>query len=162
MIAKFFSRKSEEFTSRKPIDFDKVHDSFNLLKQTALEVAHTASTTASVLEKEQRRTRACFTALNSASDIIFIVDNDRKLYFVNDTFLEVFSFQHHDDVVGRELNDVLPDVDNYDLLWQRVTKNKTWEDVFRTYKFTIMPMMNGHSEPIYYICTMKPLPTKHK
>jgi PAS domain-containing protein len=131
--------------------------SFNKLRETAVEVSRAAASAAHVLEHEQRRTKACFTALNSASDIIFIVDNDQKIFFVNDQFVEKFNLHAYDSAVDRDLNDVLPDIDNYDYMWERIRKNKSWEDGFRgTHKLTIIPMMNGKVEPIFYICTIKP------
>lgn len=158
MISRLLGRKTISHSSHQAVDLAKADYSFQLLKDTATEVAHAAANAACVLEQEQRRTKACFMALNSASDIIFIVDNHQNIFFVNDRFLELFHIKHYDDVVGQPMAAVINDFDNHHDVWERIRKNKTWEGVFQNkYKLNIVPTMNGKPEPIYYICTLKPL-----
>jgi len=110
------------------------------------------------IREKQKRTKACFNALNSASDIIFIVDKNESMFFCNDKFVEVFNYDHYDDVVGRPLKECIPDISNYDEMWVLIRNNKTWNDVYNhQFKLTILPMMNGAPDPIYYVCTLKPL-----
>ena len=110
------------------------------------------------IREKQKRTKACFNALNSASDIIFIVDDDQNIFFCNDQFVEVFDFGHYDNVVGKSLKSCLSSIQDYDTMWNTISGNITWEDVYDiNYKLTIIPMMNGAPEPIYYVCTLKPL-----
>lgn len=157
MISRLLGKKPQPYTSPESVDLSAVDYSFRLLKLTALEVAQEASNAAVVLEQEQRRTKACFTALNSASDIIFIVNNEEKIFFVNDKFVERFGIQTYDHVVDRPMIEALPGIQNYAAMWDRIRRNKSWEDVYEDhYRLTIIPMMNGKSEPVFYICTIKP------
>lgn len=113
------------------------------------------------IHEKHKRTKACFNALNSASDIIFIIDNKQKIFFCNDMFVDVFDIEDYNDVVNKPILEVLPQINKFDVLWKTVKKNKTWEDTFGTeHKLTIIPMMNGAPEPIYYVCTLKPLRRK--
>ena len=157
MLSRLVNRRKKH--SAMPVqlsEMDRVDHSFNLLKSATLEVAAAAASAADVLEQEQERIKACFTALNSASDIIFIVDNDENVFFVNDMFIERFHFNNHRDVVGQNMHKVLPSLDNYGVMWKSVRSNKIWEDTFcNDQRLTVVPMMNGRIEPIYYICTIK-------
>lgn len=107
--------------------------------------------------KKEQRMKVCFTALNSASDIIFIVDNQGKIFFCNDKFVQAFHLENYDDVVDRNVEDALPfSIPNRKEMWDHVKSNHVWEQVVCTkYKMTILPMMNGQPQPIFYICTLK-------
>ena len=108
--------------------------------------------------EKSKRTKACFNALNSASDVIFIVDKYRNMFFCNDQFIHMFKFGQYDHVVGKPLEECMPDIQKYDEMWHTIMNNKTWEDVYNgEFKLTIIPMMNGAPDPIYYVCTLKPL-----
>lgn len=110
------------------------------------------------VREKQKRTKACFNALNSASDIIFIVDKHKKIFFCNDQFVNVFHFGHYDNVVGKDMNDCVPFIKSYNEMWDVLESNKTWVDTYNDkFKMTILPMMNGEPHPIYFICTLKPL-----
>lgn len=110
------------------------------------------------VREKQKRTKACFNALNSASDIIFIVDKHRRMFFCNDRFVDIFDFGHYDNVVGKDMIMCVPYINSYDKMWETLESNKSWSDVYNNkFKLTIIPMMNGEPHPIYYICTMKPL-----
>ena len=107
--------------------------------------------------EKERRMKVCFTALNSASDIIFIVDNLGKIFFCNDKFVQAFHLESYNQVVDKYVEDALPfTIPNRKEMWARVTSNHVWEQVIcPKYKMTILPMMNGAPEPIFYICTLK-------
>lgn len=105
--------------------------------------------------ERQRRTRACFTALNSASDKIFILDARGRVFFCNDKFTFEFDVGSYEDVVGKNIWEILP-MDNYAEMWSTVTDNEVWEGLCcNKYKLTVLPMMNGAPHPIFYICTLK-------
>lgn len=105
--------------------------------------------------ERQRRTRACFTALNSASDKIFILDSHGRIFFCNDKFTVAFGVDSYEDVVGKKISQILP-MDNYEEMWSTVNDNEVWEGLFcNKYKLTVLPMMNGAPHPIHYICTLK-------
>lgn len=108
------------------------------------------------IHKKNKRTKACFNALNSASDIIFIVDHQRNIFFCNDMFVKTFGFHDYTEVTGQCVCDVVPGLKCTDELWDTVRQNKTWEDNVGEYQLTVLPMMNGVPDPIYYVCTMKP------
>jgi PAS domain S-box-containing protein len=106
--------------------------------------------------ERHRRTKACFTALNSASDIIFILDKSARIFFCNDRFVDEFHVGTYEDVVNRKIKDVLRDIQNYDEMWDTVSNNEVWEGLCcDRFKLTVLPMMNGAPQPIYYICTLK-------
>lgn len=109
------------------------------------------------LQEKQKRTKACFTALNSASDVIVILDKVGRIFFCNDKFTETYRLPDYGCVVGERLRDVIP-LPLIDEMWATVKQNKTWEGPIGDDQFlTIIPMMNGAPEPIYYVCTMKRL-----
>lgn len=111
-----------------------------------------------LIREKQKRTKACFNALNSASDIIFIVDKHKKIFFCNDRFVDIFDFGHYDNVVGKDMIMCIPYIRSYDEMWNTIEGNKSWTDTYNDkFKLTIIPMMNGEPHPIYYICTLKPL-----
>lgn len=111
------------------------------------------------LHEKNKRTKACFNALNSASDMIVIVDESGKIFFCNDVFVNSFGFNCYDDVVGHDVHSILPDIPQYKLMWGALTRNRTWQGVYRDYAFTVLPMMNGKPYPIFYIWTFKAIPT---
>ena len=108
-----------------------------------------------VYEKRQR-TRACFHALNAASDAIFIVDSNKHIFFCNDTFVELFQFGSYKDVTGKSICDVIPSINCTDDMWEILKNNNSWESDFEDFRLTVVPMMNGVPDPIYYVCTLKP------
>lgn len=110
----------------------------------------------SELTERNKRMKACFHALNSASDIIFIVDQHGKIFFCNDPFLSAFAIPSYNDVVDKPIDRVLPDLGEYTNMWEVIRANKVWEGSYRNlYRATVLPMMNGMPKPIYYVCTLK-------
>lgn len=110
-----------------------------------------------------KRMKACFTALNSASDIIVIVDRDEHVFFCNDQFLRVFGHKEYDEVVGDHISNVLPSIANYDTMWYNVRENRIWKDTYKSnFDLNVLPMMNGAPEPIYYVFTLKQAIQFHK
>lgn len=105
--------------------------------------------------EEMQRKKACFRALNAASDRIFIIDANRKITFCNDMFLKTFHIYNHEDIIGLYIYEVIPDMLCNSDVWSHVQTNQTWEGSFREYIMTIVPVMNGVPKPIYYVCTMK-------
>ena len=109
------------------------------------------------LISENKRNKACFTALNAASDIIFIVDRHERIYFCNDGFVDCFGYASYEDVVGLPIFDIIEGVDSKKI-WKKLRQNKPTTITYKElYSLSMIPMMNGEPEPLYFIGTMKPL-----
>lgn len=105
------------------------------------------------LIQTNERNRACFIAMNSASDLITILDKDGNIYFANDNFCDYFSISHENSV-GKWFGDFFKEFDLN--LFNYVKSNKIWEGLFENmFKVIIIPMKNGLDNPIFYIVTMK-------
>lgn len=156
MFTALFGKRSQPiYTLTRPVDLDQLDQSFHLLKTTATEVSVEASKAAKAIEDRDNRIKACFEALNSASDIIFIINSDRNIFFCNDRFVEEFGLCDYKEAIDRSVCDIIPNVHCNDALWDEIRLNKTFERVIDGFRLTIVPMMNGSPVPIYYICTMK-------
>lgn len=107
------------------------------------------------IREKQRRTKACFHALNSASDMIAIIDTNCRIFFCNDRFVEQLHIVDYNECVGERLDDVTPAITEFDVMWETVQKNQAWEGSCGKYKLNVLPMMNGAPKPIYYVCTFK-------
>lgn len=107
-----------------------------------------------IREKNQRN-KACFQALNSASDMIVIIDSAGRVFFCNDKFVEILNLDEYDKVVGERLVDVIPTVTGEHEMWQTVQSNKAWEGTSGSFRLNVLPVMNGAPKPIYYVCTLK-------
>lgn len=105
--------------------------------------------------ERSRRMKACFQALNSASDVIAIVDSNCRIFFCNDQFVRAFHVHNYDMVVGQKLDDVVGTINPK--MWLTVQKNKTWKGDHENYHLAVLPMMNGEPKPIYHVCTFKKL-----
>lgn len=109
------------------------------------------------IAEKNKRTKACFHALNAASDVIFIIDGNGKMYFCNDPFLQAFNLASYEGVIGKPVDQILPDLGQYTDMWERTRSNRIWEGRYReNYNATVLPVMNGLPKPIYYVCTLKP------
>ena len=104
--------------------------------------------------ERQSRIKACFSAINSASDIIFILDNTGNIFFVNDMFIDEFALESYEQAVGKHVTETL-DIPRFNTIWKKVSTNKTWEGTYKEAPMSIIPMMNGAEYPVYYICTIK-------
>lgn len=138
-------------------DLARLDASLDQLRKTAIEVSNAAIDATKALEEEHSRTKACFLALNSASDGIVILDDKANIYFCNDEFLDQNNIDHYKNVLGLHVTEVLPHIPKFSTVWKNVRQNKT-----QTIKcpesetvLTIVPMMNGEPQPIYYVCTFK-------
>ena len=108
-----------------------------------------------IIEK-QRRTKACFHALNSASDGIVIIDSKANIIFSNDQFNHRFDIHDYQSVLNKKLINVLPWLSKYDSLWQHARNNNSIKIATEEAgDILVMPMMNGLPKPIYFICTFK-------
>lgn len=114
-----------------------------------------------VTEERERnkRNKACFTALNSASDAIVIIDRSQKIYFCNDKFLEINGIKDYHDIVGEHFDSrwTCGEVD-IQQMWDSVTHNVSWTGTCGCSTINMLPVMNGSPVPIYYICTIKKKP----
>lgn len=119
------------------------------------------------LKESELQNKACVTALNSASDIIVICDRTGLITFCNISFLDTFGFADNEQVQGKTLKIVssgkMPR-DFFKNMWNTIRSNSTWtETVINKCQnnklidclVTILPIMNGDPNPIYYICVMK-------
>lgn len=138
-------------------DLSSLDDSLSNLRRTAAEVTQAAASAAVMLEQEHQRTKACFIAMNAASDAILILDRDGNIFFCNDQFMNDHGIDHYNDVVGLHVTQILPEFPEFDRVWQSVRNNHTEVVVCpeTSRVMTIVPMMNGEPKPIYYACTIK-------
>ena len=108
------------------------------------------------LVEKQRRTKACFHALNSASDGIVIIDAKARIVFSNDEFNRRFHIEHYEKILNKKMIDVLPWLAKYDDIWQHARNNQSIKIATEEVgDILVMPMMNGLPKPIYFICTFK-------
>jgi PAS domain-containing protein len=106
--------------------------------------------------EKHRRMKACFTALNSASDMIVIVDSGLRVFFCNDKFMDYFKVEDYNNTVGEKLTDVVNDFPELETMIDEIEHNRVWEKRFDgRFNLTVMPMMNGVPKPIYYVFTFK-------
>ena len=115
----------------------------------------------------QQRNKACIAALNSASDIIVISDAEGHITFCNDSFIKNFKFNSIEEVEGKTfsiINSGKMSQEFFKYLWTTIKSNKVWTNTIINKRtdgtllnclVTILPVMNGEPEPIYYICSMK-------
>lgn len=119
------------------------------------------------LVESQQRTKVCSGALNEASDNILIMDSNGVMMFCNDALIKTFGFKNHDELEDHYISLLVFDAANqelYDEMWRIIRSNRHWNGVM-TFKhkqnmsfqanFNVLPVMNGHVEPIYYICVIK-------
>ena len=77
------------------------------------------------LVEKQRRTKACFHALNSASDGIVIIDAKARIVFSNDEFNRRFGIEEYKNILNEKRIDVLPWLAKYDDIWQHARNNNS-------------------------------------
>lgn len=175
--------------SEEKVPFARSHRHFDVIKAPIFnddgsrkELIIVGREITEILEKTKRE-RACFQALNSASDAIVIIDAEGKVFFCNDRFVEMFGFKSYQEVVDFNLPEVIPHIPQYDEMWATISSNKVWSVQcphlcmdhskqtnecplsitncvpsacpIRKMQLNVIPMMNGHPKPIYYICTFK-------
>lgn len=150
------------------LDLERLDRSMNALKTTAGEVTQAAICAVKAIEdrlcdeelqSQIQRTKACYQALNSASDVITIVDREHRIFFCNDMFIEAFKVTDYKSCVGQLVEDVVGVFPTK--MWNTVKKNKLWKGVFNQYDVSVLPIMNGEPQPIYYTCTFKKLTDKY-
>lgn len=108
-----------------------------------------------IIEK-QRRNKACFHAMNSASDGIVIIDSKARIVFSNDEFNRRFGINDYEKILNKKMIDVLPWLTKYDDIWQHARNNNSIKIATEEAgDILVMPMMNGLPKPIYFICTFK-------
>lgn len=113
--------------------------------------------------ERQRRMKASFIALNSISDLIVILDHAGCIYFCNDIFINKMDISSYESVIGKHICDLLT-IEGFDDVWEVVSHNARWDGACVTedsldekeHELHVVPMMNGHPYPIYYICTIRP------
>ena len=118
--------------------------------------------------ENERRHKTCLKALNGVSDYIILMDSNDIIIFANDAFLTAFGFECHADVEGHSFDVIKSDQHDdqyFENIWETIKKNNIWngeligrhlDGELVKCNVSILPIMNGSSEPIYYICTMKP------
>lgn len=111
------------------------------------------------VHEKRKRDRACFTAMNAASDCIVIIDAKGKVFFSNDRFVDTFGHGTYADIAGKSFANIVPELKDFDHVWRHIRGNKTWTGKYNDMlDITILPMMNGVKYPVYYICTFKARP----
>jgi transcriptional regulator with PAS, ATPase and Fis domain len=137
------------------LDETALEESFQKFRNTTNEITSAAQGAAEVLGEQLQRIKACFQALNSASDCIVILNNVGEIYFCNDSFVDTFKVNNYKDTVGKNLRDIV-DVPSYTEMWQSVSNNKSWYgECCKRFTIAAVPMMNGQPHPLYIICTFK-------
>lgn len=118
------------------------------------------------LKNAEIRTKACLTALNSASDLLLIINKNGFITFANNMFLEIFDFKNSSEVEHKKLFEVLSkySLNSFDgeSILNIINIAHSWTDYILInknscilkYSTTIIPIMNGEPRPIYYICRM--------
>lgn len=150
-------RKRINLPSLPPFKFDKaiMEESFQKFRSATSEITQAAQGAAEVLEEQLQRIRACFQALNSASDGIAILDSNGKIYFCNDSFTSMFEKDCYKEIVGKPFNKVVK-MAAFEAMWTDVIHNKTWcGECCDKYTLAAVPTRNGHPVPLYIICTFK-------
>lgn len=170
-ILSFFRRVRIHDIPDEPICTVELEKSFKLLQETTADVTQAAANAAKVLKKkygENVREKACFDALNAASDAVAFIDPDATIFFCNDKFVNMAGLESYKDALGVPLRNLLKcrearEITDFDMMWAHVQTNETWvrKCSRMNIEMTIVPIMNGLPHPIYYICTFKPLQT-HK
>lgn len=144
-------------TSISQQELDQLDQSAQLLRSTAEEVSQAAITTAKVITDKfhdiesraiNQRTKACFQALNSASDIIVILDAEENIFFCNDMFVSSFGLTDYKTCVGQKLESITGNFPEN--MWRTARSNKMWKGMFQKYSVITTPIMNGQPQPIYY------------
>ena len=155
LLERIFRRRPARKLPSFNVDKTVLEESFQKFRTTTSEISLAAQGAAEVLGEQLQRIKACFQALNSASDCIVILDQAGGIYFCNDSFAEKFHVGSYKDIVGKTLKQVV-DVPSYDKMWKSVYNNHPWHGECCD-KFTIaaVPMMNGQPHPLYVICTFK-------
>lgn len=114
-----------------------------------------------------QKNRLCSKALNSASDIIFFIDDKGTITFCNDKFLETFGYSDSKEVEGKPGSIIKSD--NHDPaffgdIWKSISQNKSWSGsiINKTtngeeieFDANFIPVMNGEPQPIFSICVLK-------
>lgn len=119
------------------------------------------------LVEAQERASVCSGALNKASDNILIVDSNGMISFSNDALLQTFGFAKHSELERHSLSSLVffeKNQELYENMWNTIRSNHSWVGVMPFShrhgssfqgQMSIIPVMNGHVEPIYYICVIK-------
>ena len=151
----FRKRPTRVWNSSFKLDESLLEESFQKFRTTTSEITEAAQGAAEVLGEQMQRIKACFQALNSASDCIVILDQTGGIYFCNDSFADTFNIDDYKDVVGKHLNDVVK-MTYYTKMWKSVYNNKPWNgNCCNKFTLSAVPMMNGQPHPLYVICTFK-------
>ena len=116
------------------------------------------------LRAKAKREKACFKALNSASDAIVIIDHNARIFFCNDQFVDYFKLHDYNQAVDKKISEYIEFVPGFEAVWKTIKNNQIWDgDCQNNAKVTVVPMMNGAPDPLYYICTLRcPLSRKNK
>ena len=117
--------------------------------------------------KAEQLNKAIVNALNGASDLILIIDKAGIITFCNARFLDVFGYDCHEEIENKPISIIKSEEHSdsfYSDLWEHVKANKPWAGEITNKSrsgqiipcfTTIIPIMNGLPEPIYYISVMK-------
>lgn len=100
--------------------------------------------------------------LNTCTDSIFIVNEIGNILYCNNKFISLFKFNDLTEALNSSVKN-LKLINTYDEMLSVIQANKIWTDVIKINiheelivgLLTIVPMMNGKSSPILYICTLK-------
>lgn len=107
---------------------------------------------------EQRKTRACFIALNASSDAIVILDQKYNIFFANFKFSSEFDHKKmtESEISSVKLIDIIPELnEKYNCMIDSLGKNIVWQSCWGGYEIIGTPIMNGLPDPIYHIIVFK-------
>lgn len=108
--------------------------------------------------QEQRKTRACFIALNASSDAIVILDQKYNIFFANFKFVSIFDKKGLTEFESSRINlvDIITEFQcKHEAMKDALSQNTIWQSCWNEYEIVGTPIMNGHPEPIYHIIVFK-------
>lgn len=120
--------------------------------------------------QEQKESKLLADAVNSASDIILIINTEGYIHFCNRSFLNIFEYDTFKEVYDKPISIIKSDKHDsffYSNIWNKVRNNEPWHGLIRNKskhgniidcECTFIPVMNGKTTPINYIAIMKVIP----
>lgn len=119
------------------------------------------------LKSKREHITVAYKALNAASDIVCITDDEGKIVFVNKMFLIKYKFPDTRAVIGSSIDIVRTSYESMQLyvdMWKSIRMGKVWEgDLVTTdtqnnhmrVHTMVMPIVDQQLDASYYICVQR-------
>jgi PAS domain S-box-containing protein len=154
---------SSDLINKKKKDIELTDISFH---EVYKETRQLASDIIEKLDDQRRKTKALYSAFNSASDAIAVIDSEGYIVYINESFLNLYKYSIND-VLGQNMvmfSSGQTPKQVFKEMWDTIKSNQIWQgeisnrdscgnDIKVISK--ILPIMNGKPEPIYYVCTQR-------